>query len=98
MAKVSITPTLVPELNTPLGKARWRLGNHSATAFTEAGKFAASPMPRQKRAAAKPRVVRAKAWLTEARLQITTAQIIPTRTPKRSSKRPEAVNITAYET
>ena len=38
---IIIAPTFVPVLKMPVAKARWRLGNHSATALTHAGKFAA---------------------------------------------------------
>src|SRR3954464_3697270 len=48
---VRIAPTFVPELNIPVANARSFFGNHSATAFTDAGKLPASPMPKLNRAA-----------------------------------------------
>src|SRR5688572_32819230 len=50
----AIAPTLVPALKSPAAKARSRRGNHSATALMPAGKFAASPRPRAKRASMNP--------------------------------------------
>ena len=49
-----IAPKLDPALNKPLAKALSFLGNHSTTDFTAAGKLAACPIPKEKRAAAKP--------------------------------------------
>jgi hypothetical protein len=54
-------PRATPLLNKPVASARSRAGNHSVTAFSAAGKFAASPAPSTNRAAPKPNGVRAKA-------------------------------------
>jgi len=47
--------------DSALAKARSFFGNHSATVLMEAGKLAASPRPRAKRAMPKPSGVRARA-------------------------------------
>ena len=57
----STTPTLLPALKTPVASARSRFGNHSATAFTPAGKLPDSPMPRRARATLNPVTVRTSA-------------------------------------
>ena len=51
----------MPELKIPVAKARSRLGNHSATALMEPGKFPASPIPSKPHATAKEATPRAKA-------------------------------------
>ena len=53
MMGAAIAPIVEPELKSPIAKARSFLGNHSATVFTEAGKFADSPKPNAARANAK---------------------------------------------
>ena len=47
-------PTLLPALKIPTASARSRFGNHSATVFTEPGKFPDSPRPSAARAAPNP--------------------------------------------
>src|SRR5438309_4730738 len=44
-----IAPTEDPLLKMPEARARSRSGNHSATTFTPAGQFPASPMPSRNR-------------------------------------------------
>src|SRR5215471_15606398 len=57
VAKETITPTFVPELNKPVANARSFCGNHIATALIDAGKFAASAIPRKNRTTANPTTV-----------------------------------------
>ena len=88
MAGATTAPTLVPALKMPVANARSFLGNHSATVLMEAGKLAASPRPRAKRAIPKPRAERAAAWNMAATLQRVIARAKPRRVPIRSSRRP----------
>ncbi|HKH44407.1 MAG TPA: hypothetical protein VKM72_07075 [Thermoanaerobaculia bacterium] len=81
IAPCNIAPKLVPVLKMPVASERWRFGNHSATALTQAGKFVASPRPRRNRASAKPRTVVAKEWAIAATLQTSTPIARPLRTP-----------------
>ena len=57
----TIAPTLVPALKIPVVRARSFFGNHSATVFIAAGKFAASPTPSAALAKPNPMGVRASA-------------------------------------
>src|SRR4051812_27737974 len=68
-----IAPTLDPGLKIPVASARSFFGNHSATVFTAAGKFPASPSPSAKRATPNPKTDRAPAAAMAARLQTVTA-------------------------
>ena len=68
MSGARIAPTFEPELKMPVASARSRRGNHSATVFTAAGKFAASENPSAARAAAKPNTEPAKACAMPAML------------------------------
>ena len=86
-----------PELNSPIAKARSFLGNHSATVFTEAGKFADSPKPNAARANAKLLKPLAIACKMAAILHTKTAQKYPIRVPNLSKKRPVNSNPIAYE-
>ena len=54
MNKAKTTPTLVPALKIPVANPRSFLGNHSATVFTAAGKWPASPIPKNMRATLNP--------------------------------------------
>src|SRR5262245_48786835 len=89
-------PILVPALKIPVANARSFLGNHSATALIDAGKLPDSPIPRAKRAAPKPNTERASACPIAARLQTTTANENPFRTPSQSMIRPTTSNPIAY--
>ena len=97
IAPCSMAPKFVPVLKMPVANERWRFGNHSATALTQAGKFVASPRPRRKRASAKPRTVVANEWAIAARLHTSTPIARPLRTPTRSRRRPANGNMAAYE-
>src|ERR1035438_1675551 len=49
-------PTLEPELNKPVARARSRLGNHSAVVLMAAGKLPPSPSPNRIRQIKKPMI------------------------------------------
>src|SRR5580704_17421239 len=53
MSGVTMAPTLVPALKTPVASARSFFGNHSATHLRLAGNTPASPKPRADRATTK---------------------------------------------
>jgi hypothetical protein len=91
----SIAPKFEPVLKMPVANERSRLGNHSATAFTQAGKFVASPRPSTNLAIANPTTVVAREWLMAAKLQTITPSARPCLTPMRSSRRPAIGNIKA---
>src|SRR3954453_20909274 len=55
-------PIFAPELKIPVAWARSLLGNHSATVLMHAGKFAASPNPRNARATPNAKAEAANAW------------------------------------
>ena len=65
-AGATMAPTLVPALKMPVANARSFLGNHSATVLMAAGKLPDSPMPRAKRAKAKPVTLAASACAAAA--------------------------------
>src|ERR1051325_7766973 len=69
-AGATIAPIFAPELKIPVANARSFCGNHSATVFTAAGKFAASLSPSTNRALANASTVRASECPIVARLQI----------------------------
>ena len=77
----TITPTFVPELNSPVASARSRCGNHCPIALIDAGKFPASAAPRKKRATAKPIVPRASAVSIDIVDHATSAMARPAFTP-----------------
>src|SRR5512142_1579731 len=64
-----IAPTLVPELNIPVARARSFLGNHSATVFLAAGKLPDSLRPSSPRHNPKPNTPFATACPIAAMLQ-----------------------------
>ena len=64
-----IAPTQVPELKIPVASARSRGGNHSAVAFTAAGKLPLSPSPSTKRATPNSHTVLTSEWPIAATLQ-----------------------------
>ncbi len=57
----SVEPSAVPALKMPTARARSRIGNHSAAAFTPPGITAASAAPSAKRATWNPKTDRASA-------------------------------------
>src|SRR5215471_4638851 len=68
-AGATIAPTLAPELNRAVAKARSFRGNHSATALIAEGKLPPSPSPSATRAVAKPVTLPTAAWPIAAMLQ-----------------------------
>jgi hypothetical protein len=101
VAKRSMPPCpmaakLVPVLKMPVASERWRLGNHSAIALMHAGKLVASPIPKTKRAAAKPTTDDISAWLMAATLQRVTPSAKPIFTPNLSIRCPAMGNMPAY--
>ncbi len=64
----------VPELNSPIARARSFFGNHSATVLIDAGNVPASPNPRPKREIAKWVAFRAKLCDIEHKLHNATEQ------------------------
>src|SRR6185369_6383720 len=89
-------PMLVPALKIPVANARSFLGHHSATALIDDGKLPDSPRPRAKRAAPKPNTELTSACPIAARLQTTTANENPLRTPSQSMIRPTTSKPIAY--
>src|SRR5688572_28378680 len=85
----STAPIFVPELKIRVAKARSFLGNHSATVFMAAGKFADAVTPNALRATIKPRVLLTSAWPTAAKLQKKVARKYPIFVPTLSMTRPE---------
>src|SRR5688572_10607082 len=79
-----IEATFVPALKMPVAKARSFFGNHSATAFTAAGKLPASPNPSIARQNARSNAERDAAWNPAAIDHHTIAVAYPMRVPKRS--------------
>src|ERR1700723_72060 len=84
----NMTPKLLAPLKIPVASARSFFGNHSATAFTEAGQLAASPAPRKNRAIQNWNTVRHIAWPIAADAHTTTATAKHNRPPRRSTRRP----------
>src|SRR6185436_5992921 len=85
-----------PPIEEPLSKSataqpRSLFGNHSATAFVAAGKFADSPAPRRKRKNAKLRRPPASDVSIAAIEYQITVIVSPLRVPMRSINRPETV-------
>src|SRR5580698_6538656 len=66
----TIDPMFDPELKIPVASDLSFFGNHSATAFSAAGKFPDSPKPRKNRTTPNPSAVLTSAWLSAATLQI----------------------------
>ncbi len=64
-----IAPTLVPALKIELASARWRFGNHSATALIADGKLPPSLRPSATRAPKNPPTEPTAAWATAHTLQ-----------------------------
>src|SRR5690606_14099046 len=94
----TITPTFVPELNSPVANARSRCGNHIAAALMEAGKLAASATPRKKRTSTKPSTVPTKPCAAAMSDQSTSATARLFLTPQRSIPRPVIEGTAAYAT
>ena len=84
----TMTPTFVPELNSPVASARSRCGNHCPMALIDAGKFPASAAPRKNRATANPTVPRARAVTIDITDHATSAIASPNFTPMVSITRP----------
>ena len=82
----------VPALKMPIANARSRIGNHSETALTPAGKFAGSIAPSRKRKNENCNAVFARPCSMFATDQPETKIIKPRRVPSRSISRP----LTAY--
>ena len=91
-----ITPTFVPELNSPVASARSRCGNHWPIALIEAGKFPASKAPRKNRATTNPIVPRASAVSMDITDQPMRAMASPNFTPFASMIRPAKDGNAAY--
>ena len=91
-----ITPTFVPELNSPVARARSRCGNHWPIALIEAGKFPASNAPRKNRATTNPIVPRASAVSIDIADQPMRATARPNFTPFASIRRPAREGKAAY--
>src|SRR3954471_8447942 len=81
-------PILLPELNTPVARARSRTGNHVATHLMQVGKLPPSPSPSTTRAIVKPATEATKPWAVEAKHQTVHATARPIRTPTLSVKAP----------
>src|SRR6185436_2052301 len=92
----TITPTLVPELNSPVASARSFCGNHIATALMDAGKFAASARPSTKRTIMKPTTVPTRPCAAAATDQRINAPANAFFTPNRSTKKPTSDGNIAY--
>jgi hypothetical protein len=73
MTGATMTPTLLPELKMPVAKARSRLGNHSLTDLTAAGKLPPSDNPSAARIMPNPKTVRTRPCPMAAALQAMTA-------------------------
>src|ERR1017187_274091 len=91
-------PILAPELKRPVASARSPLGNHSATVLMQAGKLAASPMPRKNIAKPKVSTEVAAPGDMAAMLQSTMAMASPLRVPSQSVNHPAPTSPIAYAT
>lgn len=96
LSEAVTVPNATPLLNNPVASARSSGGKSSVTTLRAAGKFAASPMPRPKRATPNPNGVRASACAASASDHQTTETARPRRAPMRSSTRPDSAIDTAY--
>ena len=85
-------PIAVPALKMPTASARSRIGNHSATPLTPAGKFAGSVAPSKNRKIVKCAAVRASPCSMFAIDQPVTKIKNERRVPSQSTSRP----LTAY--
>ena len=93
-AGASIAPTEDPLSKRATARPRWRLGNHSETAFVAPGQLAASPAPSRKRKAQKLHSpVASEVRLATAEYH-STVTVRPLRVPSRSRMRPPTVCIT----
>src|ERR1017187_352476 len=84
----SMLPTLAPELKMLVARARSFLGNHSATVLIQAGKLAASQIPRRNMAAPKCIAECAKPGNMAAVLHNTMAIANALRVPSQSVNHP----------
>ena len=84
-------PSTLPFENTAMQSPRSRRGIHSAIAFTPPGELKLSPSPSRKRNAASDSQPTAAACPMAATDQNTSAAIIPSFTPTRSSTFPQNV-------
>jgi len=92
----TIAPMPVPAVTMPVASERSCAGNHSATAFSAAGKFTASVRPRNPRSANRLRNPLPNAWSMAATLHQTTARLNERRVPSLSITGPSATWPSAY--